>query len=335
MQEKQADKKRLRMGMCNRSRPHVHKQKFIVNSSVNKDMCNQEFAATKNEYLHWFAMYQATNTFVDGRSYAQVLSCTPPSCNKKSQAFKPIRGCHTGRRCWRLPPGTGGSETKLSTLRPSCKHTTFAKGKSHGSGKKVTSNAQNARNTLLLSNRFQVLQEIDKNVMHENADVECSTSCHTVAGSSQPSYNDQVIVSNNNKDSTPDTWFQKLRDISINSDGDGISNSNRLGLVQSNIVAGGNEHSLESVTTKMSTNITQGGYKNQHMSNADYSAQSELGFKGHKAIADTLEPYLPHLENDFMADLSAENHFSKSFLANTEVPQVIRQQCQGSRDFRL
>ena len=195
MQEIQADKKKLRMGMCNRSRIHVHKQKFIVNSSVNKDMCNQELAATKNEYLHWFAMYQATNRFVDGRSYAQVLSCTPPSCNKKSQAFKLIWGCHTGRRCRRLPPGTGGSETKLSTLRPSCKHTTFAK-----KGKKVTSNAQNASNTLVLSNRFQVLQEIDKNVMHENADVECSTSCHTVAGSSQPLYNDQVIASNNNKE---------------------------------------------------------------------------------------------------------------------------------------
>ena len=71
------------------------------------------------------------------------------------------------------------------------------------------------------------------------------------------------------------------------------------------------------------------------MSNPVYLVQSELGFKKDMAIADTLESNLPHLKNDFIADLSAANHFSKSFLANTEVPQVIRQQCQDSRDFRL
>ena len=52
-------------------------------------------------------------------------------------------------------------------------------------------------------------------------------------------------------------------------------------------------------------------------------------------MAENLDLYLPYLYNEVTLDSGVENHFSKSFLANTEVPQSIRQQCQYSRDFRL
>ena len=203
-----------------------------------------------------------------------------------------------------------GSETKLSTFRPSC-NTTLRKRKSGTSGKKVTHSDHNFSNALALSNRFQVLQEIDKNDIHENVHVECSTPCHMVAGYSELSHNDQATLS---------------------SLGDGILQSNVLGEVHSNFLTRNNEHSPELVTSKKLTNRMRAGYKNQHMSNANQSVQPELGIKKDMAIT---ESYLPHLENDLIVDPSAANHFSKSFHANTEVLQAIRQQCQDSRDFRL
>ena len=84
--------------MCRNSVTHVHNQRFIVNSTVNREIYQQEVAATKNEYLQWFATYQAANRFLVGRSYAQVLSCTPRSDTKKSQAHNPVRGCNTNDR---------------------------------------------------------------------------------------------------------------------------------------------------------------------------------------------------------------------------------------------
>ena len=113
---------------------------------------------------------------------------------------------------------------------------------------------------------IKMLSKIFKN---SNANVECSASCYTVAGSSELSHNDQVTLSNKNKESTADTLLRQSRDIYVNSGGDGIFNSNILDAVQSNIVARDNEHSLELVTSKILTNTTQGGCKNQHMSNPE------------------------------------------------------------------
>ena len=66
------------MGMGKTFRSHVHDSRLIVNSSVNKFKCNQELKADSKTYLQWFATYQTANKYTDSRSYAEVLSCTPP-----------------------------------------------------------------------------------------------------------------------------------------------------------------------------------------------------------------------------------------------------------------
>ena len=84
--------------MCQRLLTHVHNQRCIVNSTVNREIFKQELSATKDEYLQWFATYQAANRFLDGRSSVQVLSCTPsPDC-KKSQTPNLIKGCNINHR---------------------------------------------------------------------------------------------------------------------------------------------------------------------------------------------------------------------------------------------
>ena len=80
---------------------------------------------------------------------------------------------------------------------------------------------------------------------------------------------------------------------------------------------------------------TQCGFKNSQMSNTEHSVQLENAIKEEMNMAENLDLYLPYLDNDLTLDPGVENHFSKSFLANTEVPPLIRQQCQYSRDFRL
>ena len=47
MQEKQTGKKRVAMGMCSKPKSHVHYDRFIVNSSVNKSAFSQELYADK------------------------------------------------------------------------------------------------------------------------------------------------------------------------------------------------------------------------------------------------------------------------------------------------
>ena len=114
----------IKQGMRQKMFAHVHTQRIIVNT-VNKKDFQQEFGATKDKYLHRFATYQAANRYLDGRSYAQVLSCSPCPDIKRCQTGTLMTG-HDTLVCYRsLKRSTEGSEVKMSTSsRPGCTSTT-------------------------------------------------------------------------------------------------------------------------------------------------------------------------------------------------------------------
>ena len=75
----------------------------------------------------------------------------------------------------------------MSTFHHCCTHTTHD----------TTNCDHNTSDTLVLTNTFQVLQEINtdmQNLTHENANVECSTPCDTVSGQPKILHNDQVSL---------------------------------------------------------------------------------------------------------------------------------------------
>ena len=110
MQEKQTGKKRVAMGMCSKTKSHVHYDKFIANSSVNKTTFVQELYADKNTYLQWYDTYQTVNRFIDGRSYAQVVSCSPPLDVRNKSVVHAVKRVHWDPRCQRLPHGNKGKK---------------------------------------------------------------------------------------------------------------------------------------------------------------------------------------------------------------------------------
>ena len=186
MQEKQTDKKRVALGMSSKLRSHVHYDRCIVNSSVNKTMCYQELYADKNTYLQWYDSYRTVNKFIDGRSYAHVVSCTRPL------GVRDISAGHTARRvcsdscCQGLPYGSEGQKRNVTTFRPSCKKSTHVSTKSSLSGRKMTTlSDHDVCNTLPLVNRFQVFTEIDEDTSYASANAASPTPCHTTANSSQ------------------------------------------------------------------------------------------------------------------------------------------------------
>ena len=226
----------------------------------------------------------------------------------------------------------------MSTFRPGCKHTTRGVKRSSGSGKNKTHIDHNTSNSLALTNRFHVLQKMSadsENLTHENANAECSTPCDNVPGQPKISDNDQVGLTKKARKYMSCSLLQQTSKLNTGSDGGDTLNRELLGAFEKFTLERGDEHSSEMVTRENLLKRTQCGFKNSQMSNTEHSVQLENAIKEEMNMAENLDLYLPYLDNDLTLDPGVENHFSKSFLANTEVPPLIRQQCQYSRDFRL
>ena len=80
---------------------------------------------------------------------------------------------------------------------------------------------------------------------------------------------------------------------------------------------------------------TQCGSPSLTLSKIDQIKHPDIDTKDHMNNIYRLEFELSQLEQDLIVNPNVENHFSKSLLANREIPQDIRQQCQNSRDFNL
>ena len=320
--------------MCSKARSHVHYDRSIVNSFVNKTTLNQEFYADKNTYLQWYHNYQTVNKFTDGRSYAHVVSGSRPLHVKRDSAGYTARHVHSDPRCQSLPQGSKGKEKNFCTFHSSCKKSTYVPRKSSFSGTKVTTlGDQDVGNTLPLANRFQVFNEMEVDTPHINANAESPTPCHTVANS--PQISDSVILRQDIKDSSSDSLNQPLTSQFALADGDIDVYDIGFSLTEGNR---GTE--VEGMTSQMVTNHellhrTQHGAFTKDCSDNDLARQLQTNNK--KPMDDTrmLELDLHHLELDLTTDLVPDTHFSKSFMANKDVPQVIRQQCYNSKDFQL
>ena len=69
----------------------------------------------------------------------------------------------------------------------------------------------------------------------------------------------------------------------------------------------------------------QCGSTDSRMSNTEHSVQLANTSNGELNMVENLHVYLPYPENDLISNPGVENNFSKRFLANTEVPQSIKQ----------
>ena len=306
----------------------------IVNSFVNKTILKQELHADKNTYLQWYHNYQTVNKFTDGRSYAYVVSCSRPLDVKRHSAGHTARRVHSDPRCQRRPHGSKGNKHNFSAFRPSCKKSTYVSRKSSLSGTKVTTlSDQNVCNTLPLANRFQVLNEIDVDTPHIDANAASPTPCHTVASS--PQISDTVMLRQESRDSSPHSLKQSL--TSHFASADGHAEVYDIGFI---LPEGNRGTEVEGVSSQMVTNHkllhrTQHGAFTKDCTDNDLAIQSQINSKEPMNDTQGLESDLQRLELDLTIDPIPETHFSKSFMANKDVPQVIRQQCHNSKDFQL
>ena len=59
--------------MGDHTRVFTHKTRFIVNTSLDVQEIHNETYATPAQWLYWFKVNKSANTFVNHRSYADVL----------------------------------------------------------------------------------------------------------------------------------------------------------------------------------------------------------------------------------------------------------------------
>ena len=125
----------------------------------------------------------------------------------------------------------------MSTFRPSCTHNTRVVRKSSGLVKNNTQGDHNISDTLALTNRFQVLQEMNidiQNLTHENANAECSTPYDTVPGQSKNSHNDHVSLILKVKKSMPGSLAEQTTQPNTSLDGGHTHNSESVGAFEPN-----------------------------------------------------------------------------------------------------
>ena len=246
------------------------------------------------------------------------MSCSHPLDGGHFSAGHTARRVHSNPRCQRLPHGNKGQQRYVTTFRPSCKKPTYVSAKSSTSGTKITTlSDHDVCNTLPLANRFQVLNEIDEDTPHTNVDAVSPTPCHTAASSLQ--INNSGLLRQQIRDSSSGSLNQSLNshfapadeEVSVYNIGSTSSEGNH--------VTEGEGVSSQMVTDHELLHRMQHGTLTKNCSDNIQTHSKEL-------VNDTqrLESQLHQLELDLITDPIVETHFSKSFMANKEVPHIIR-----------
>ena len=167
---------------------------------------------------------------------------------------------------------------------------------------------------------------------YANANAESPTPCRTVASSSQ--IIDSVMLRDKTRKCRPEPLMQSLRSnqVLVYSD---ISYNTGFTLPERNGATEAEGAPSQMVTDHKFAHRTQRGAFTKRLPDTDFGTHSQTNSKGPMNDTQMLESELHQLENDLTVDPIAESYFSKSFMANKEVPQTIRQQCHNSKDFQL
>ena len=188
-------------------------------------------------------------------------------------------------------------------------------------------------NTLPLVNRFQVFTEIDEDISYASADVASPTPCHTTANSSQ--IGDSSMLRQGIRDSSCNLLNQPLTSHFASADKDVSVCNTGFNSFEGTCVTEGKGVVTQKVTDHELVHRTQLGASTKHCSDNHLAVPVQTHSQELMNDTHMLESDLQNLELHSSLDPSAQTYFSKSFMANKEVPDIIRQQCHNSKDFQL
>ena len=167
-----------------------------------------------------------------------------------------------------------------------------------------------------------MLNEIDVDRPYANANAASPAPCCKIATSSQ--IIDSAMLRGTTRDTSPESLSQSLINHQVLVDRNNIVHDTGFILSEGNRVAEVEKAPSQMVTNHEFVHRTQCGAFTEKLSCTELAMHSQTDSREPMNDTRMLESDLHQLELNLTVDPIPETYFSKSFMANKEVPQIIR-----------